>query len=209
MRPRLTGAFVPAARPTAVRSLPTHPASRAVPRVGRRVAAVATALRALRALSALVALPGWLAAQGAVAPRPNVPTAPAPAWRVTLTAFRNPGTGLEVRRGALVLFAGHYPTVIRRDSVRGTTHFARVGAGLVVRPDATTAPYASLSWAVSASRGWPSSALVDAGVRQRLGREGLARRITGRLGAALLVAPNAPGGTAVRVNPTIGAGLDL
>jgi hypothetical protein len=50
---------------------------------------------------------------------------------------------------------------------------------------------------------------VDAGVRQRLGREGLARRITGRLGAALLVAPNAPGGTAVRVNPTIGAGLDL
>jgi hypothetical protein len=213
MRPRLTGAFVPAARPTAVRSLPTHPASRAVPRVGRRVgrrvAAVATALRAL---SALVALPGWLAAQGAVeAPRPNVPTAPAPApaWRVTLTAFRNPGTGLEVRRGALVLFAGHYPTVIRRDSVRGTTHFARVGAGLVVRPEATTAPYASLSWAVSASRGWPSSALVDAGVRQRLGREGLARRITGRLGAALLVAPNAPGGTAVRVNPTIGAGLDL
>ena len=173
---------------------------------------MATALRALRALSALsalVALPGWLAAQGAVAPRPNVPTAPAPAWRVTLTAFRNPGTGLEVRRGALVLFAGHYPTVIRRDSVRGTTHFARVGAGLVVRPEATTAPYASLSWAVSASRGWPSSALVDAGVRQRLGREGLARRITGRLGAALLVAPNAPGGTAVRVNPTIGAGLDL
>jgi hypothetical protein len=128
-----------------------------------------------------------------------------------MTLFRNPATGLEVRRGAVVLFAGHYPTVFRRDGRRQTTHFARAGAGLVGRPEAATAPYASLSWAVSASRGWPSSALAEAGVRQRLGRDGVARRLTARLGAAVLVAPNAGADrrTAVRVNPTVGAGFDL
>jgi hypothetical protein len=135
-------------------------------------------------------------------------------WRVTATAFRNPGTGVELRRGALLLFAGHYPTVFRRDGGDRTTHFARAGVGLIGRAEERTAPYASLSWAVSASRGWPSSAIAEGGVRQRLGGRGVARRLTARLGAALLVAPRAGaasrgGGVAVRLNPTVGLGFDL
>jgi hypothetical protein len=155
-------------------------------------------------LAALVSAPP---AGGQPTPAPDSPpNVRPPRWGATLTAFRNPGTGLELHRGPVAVFAAHYPTVIRRDGRSRSTSFARLGAAWVFRDRAATAPYVSASWAASLTRGWDNSLLGEAGIRQRLARGGTAHRLTGRLGAAVLVAPST---RATRVNPTIGLGFDL
>lgn len=160
-----------------------------------------------------------LAAQHALTPATALRSAHTPtsrgesggeSWQLTVTVFRNPGTGLELRRGAFMVFAGHYPTIIRRDDWRGddrpTTHFLRFGAGLALRPQSMTSPYASVSFANSRSEEWSDSWILDGGVRQRLGRNGWAHRATGRLGVGWLRSSER---SATRVNPTVGLGWDL
>ncbi len=142
---------------------------------------------------ALIAGPSVALAQPAPAP-----TASPDRWRVTMTLFRSPGTGLQVARGHLALFVAHYPTVILREGEQRTTHFIRAGGAYYVAPHAATSPYASLSIAPSLTKGWSTSALADVGVRRMF-----SRRYSGQIGVAVL---HAPGLSATRVNPTIGLG---
>ncbi|MCU0634489.1 MAG: hypothetical protein MUE41_06415 [Gemmatimonadaceae bacterium] len=121
-------------------------------------------------------------------------------WRVTLTVFRSPGTGVQVSRGRLAVFAGHYPTIFRRDGADRTTHFVRMGVAAYASTRLSS-PYVSLSLAPSLTRGWPTSGLLDAGWRQ-----GFGSRVSGQLGVALLAAPSL---RTSRVNPTIGLGVKL
>jgi hypothetical protein len=121
-------------------------------------------------------------------------------WRVSLTLFRSPGTGIQVQRGKVALFAVHYPTIFERDGAQRTTHFVRIGVAAYARTTITS-PYLSVSVAPSLTRGWPTSALLDAGWRQ-----GITDRLSGQLGAALLVAPSL---RTTRINPTIGLGVKL
>ncbi|QJR35558.1 hypothetical protein [Gemmatimonas groenlandica] len=120
-------------------------------------------------------------------------------WRVTLTIFRSPGTGLQVSKGHLAAFVAHYPTVIKRDGAQRGTQFVRLGLAAYARPDARTSPYASVSFAPSLTKGWSNSALADVGARQRFGS-----RYSGQLGVALLYAPHTK---QTRVNPTVGLGV--
>jgi hypothetical protein len=143
---------------------------------------------------ALLAVPSVAFAQ--TASSPSAPSSDS--WRVTLTVFRSPGTGLQLSKGHLAVFAGHYPTVIQREGEQRTTHFVRMGAAYYVAPSATTSPYASLSIAPSLTDGWSTSGLADVGVRRMF-----SRRYSGQLGVAML---HAPGMNATRVNPTIGFG---
>jgi hypothetical protein len=136
----------------------------------------------------------------ALSAQPTQPSDTAARWRVTLTLFRSPGTGVQLSRGRLAVFAAHYPTVFRRDGADRTTHFVRVGVAAYAstRP---SSPYVSLSLAPSLSSGWPMSGLIDAGWRQ-----GFGSRVSGQLGAALLVAPSL---RTSRINPTVGLGVRL
>jgi hypothetical protein len=120
-------------------------------------------------------------------------------WRVTLTIFRSPGTGLQLSRGHFAAFAAHYPTVIERDGKQRDTQFLRFGIAAYAAPDARTSPYASLSFAPSLTKGWSNSGLVDVGLRQQF-----TDRFNGQLGMALLYAPQS---RETRVNPTIGLGV--
>ncbi len=122
-------------------------------------------------------------------------------WRVTLTIFRSPGSGLQVSRGHLAAFVAHYPTIITRDGKQRNTQFIRIGVAAYARPDARTSPYVSLSYAPSLTKGWANSALFDVGARQRFGS-----RFSGQLGAAVLYAPET---RQTRVNPTIGLGVQF
>jgi hypothetical protein len=121
-------------------------------------------------------------------------------WRVTLTVFRSPGTGLQVSRGRLAVFAAHYPTVFRRDGADRTTHFVRLGVAAYASTRSSS-PYVSLSVAPCLTERWPTSGLLDAGWRQ-----GFGTRVTGQLGVALLVAPSL---RMSRINPTVGLGVRL
>lgn len=147
-----------------------------------------------RYLMALALLAGTAAAQ------PTVPDADSARWRVTLTVFRSPGTGLQLSRGRLAVFAAHYPTIFRRDGADRTTHFVRVGVA-AYGSTRLSAPYVSLSIAPSLTRGWSTSGLLDAGWRQ-----GFGDRVSGQLGVALLANPAR---RTTRVNPTIGLGVRL
>jgi hypothetical protein len=120
-------------------------------------------------------------------------------WRVTLTIFRSPGTGLQLSRGHFAAFAAHYPTVIKRDGKQRDTQFLRFGVAAYAAPDARTSPYASLSFAPSLTKGWSNSGLADVGLRQQF-----TDRFNGQLGVALLYAPQS---RETRVNPTIGLGV--
>lgn len=122
-------------------------------------------------------------------------------WRVTVTLFRSPGTGLQISRGHLAAFVAHYPTVIKRDGEQRGTQFIRIGVAAYGRPDARTSPYASLSYAPSLTKGWANSTLFDVGARQRFGN-----RYSGQLGAAVLYAPQSK---QTRFNPTVGLGVQF
>jgi len=129
------------------------------------------------------------------------PTVASNDWRVTLTIFRSPGTGLQISKGHLAAFVVHYPTVIKRDGEQRNTNFLRVGLAAYAKPDDRTSPYASLSFAPSLTRGWSNSMLAEVGVRQRFGS-----RYKGQLGAAVLYAPHTK---QTRLNPTIGLGVQF
>ncbi len=120
-------------------------------------------------------------------------------WRVTLTVFRSPGTGIQLSKGHMAVFVGHYPTVIKRDGKQRDTQFIRMGVAYYVAPDATNSPYASASFAASLTAGWANSALGDVGIRHMF-----SKRYSGQLGVAVLHA-SASGQT--RVNPTVGLGV--
>lgn len=123
----------------------------------------------------------------------------ADAWRATLTIFRSPGTGVQLSKGHLAVFAGHYPTVIKRDGENRDTQFLRVGVAYYLAPEARTSPYGSLSLAPTLSKGWSNSALADIGVRRHF-----TARFSGQLGVAVL---HAPALHETRVNPTVGFGV--
>jgi hypothetical protein len=122
-------------------------------------------------------------------------------WRVTMTLFRSPGSGVQISRGHLAAFVAHYPTVIKRNDKQRNTQFVRIGVAAYARPDARTSPYVSLSYAPSLTKGWANSALFDLGARQRLGN-----RFSGQLGAAVLYAPET---RQTRFNPTVGLGVQF
>src|SRR5688500_11309321 len=127
------------------------------------------------------------------------PTRDASNWRVTLTVFRSPGTGVQVSKGNFAGFLAHYPTVIKRDGELENIQFVRMGVAWYAAPDESNSPYLSLSFAPSLSRGWSNSSIVDAGLRHMF-----TERISGQLGVAMLYAP---GSRETRVNPTIGLGV--
>jgi hypothetical protein len=136
-------------------------------------------------------------AQSADAPSPSMVRSGD--WHVTLTLFRSPGTGLQVSKGHFAAFVGHYPTVIERDGERRTTHFLRMGASYYANPAGSNSPYASVSIAPSLTEGWPTSGIVDVGMRHFFGS-----RLSGQLGVATLYAPSI---RATRLNPTVGMGV--
>lgn len=148
-------------------------------------------------LLASFAVPFTLRAQSA--PSATSPMLRDDAWRVTLTVFRSPGTGLMVSRGHFAAFAGHYPTVIPRDGVNRNTNFVRFGVAAYATPAARNSAYVSLSMASSLSRGWANSGLVDVGMRRMF-----TETLSGQLGVAVLHAPST---SATRVNPTVGFGV--
>ena len=127
------------------------------------------------------------------------PTEDASDWRVTLTVFRSPGTGLQLSKGNFAGFLAHYPTVIKRDGELENIQFLRLGVAWYAAPDESNSPYVSLSIAPSLSRGWSNSGIADAGMRHMF-----TERISGQVGVAVLYAP---GSRATRVNPTIGLGV--
>lgn len=130
---------------------------------------------------------------------PLTPTVAANDWRVTLTIFRSPGTGIQISKGRLAAFVAHYPTVFERDGEQRGTQFIRTGVAMYGSADARTTPYVSLSVASSLTAGWSNSGLLDVGVRRNLGD-----RYSGQLGAAVLYAPHTK---RTRVNPTVGMGV--
>jgi hypothetical protein len=138
-------------------------------------------------------------AQTTATPPADAPIVADNKWRVTLTIFRSPGTGLQVSKGHFAAFVAHYPTIIKRDGEQRNTNFLRIGVAAYARPDARTSPYASLSFAPSLTKGWSNSVLADVGVRQRFGS-----RYSGQLGAAVLYAPAS---RQSRLNPTVGLGV--
>lgn len=160
---------------------------------------IATTMRNLLLAALLASLPLSAGAQSS-APQPASTIAPDD-WRVTVTLFRSPGTGVQVSRGHLAAFVAHYPTVIRRDGEQRGTQFVRIGVAAYARPDGRTSPYVSLSYAPSLTKGWANSALFDVGARQRFGN-----RYSGQLGAAVLYAPQ---GKQTRFNPTVGLGVQF
>jgi hypothetical protein len=156
-------------------------------------------MRRILALALVSLLPALGRAQSPTGAASNAPTVAANDWRVTLTIFRSPGTGVQVSKGHFAAFVAHYPTVIKRDGAQRNTNFLRIGVAAYARPDARTSPYASLSFAPSLTRGWSNSMLADVGVRQRFGS-----RYSGQLGAAVLYAPASK---QTRLNPTVGLGV--
>lgn len=154
-------------------------------------------MRFLTTLVLLALVPYAAHAQSAEPPRPSMTGQQA--WRATLTIFRSPGTGVQLSKGYLAVFLGHYPTVIKRDGEQRATQFVRMGVAYYVAPHAATSPYASLSFAPSLTRGWSNSGIADVGVRRMV-----TRRFSGQLGIAVL---HAPGSHETRVSPTIGLGV--
>ncbi len=151
---------------------------------------------------ALVSLVPALTQAQSVTGSPSVsPTVARNDWRVTLTIFRSPGTGVQISKGHLAAFAGYYPTVIKRDGEQRNTNFLRVGIAAYAKPNDRTSPYTSLSFAPSLTKGWSNSVLADVGVRQRFGS-----RYSGQLGAAVLYAPHTK---QTRLNPTVGLGVQF
>lgn len=135
-------------------------------------------------------------AQSAATQRPTERTND---WRVTLTVFRSPGTGIQVSKGNFAGFLAHYPTVINRAGELESIEFLRLGVAWYAAPDESNSPYVSLSFAPSLSRGWSNSGIADAGLRHMFND-----RISGQVGVAMLYAP---GSRETRVNPTIGLGV--
>ena len=156
-------------------------------------------MRMLLCAALIASLPLSAGAQSP-APPPNSTIASGD-WRATVTLFRSPGTGLLISRGHLAAFLAHYPTVIKRDGEQRGTQFIRIGVAVYGRPDASTSPYMSLSYAPSLTKGWANSALFDVGARQRFGN-----RYSGQLGAAVLYAPQS---RQTRFNPTVGLGVQF
>lgn len=157
-------------------------------------------MRALLAVSLLLAVHPSIAKAQSV-PVPDLAKVRSDEWRVTVTLFRSPGTGLQVARGNFAAFLVHYPTVIRRDGEQRNTNFLRLGVAAYARVDAPTSPYLSVSFAPSLTKGWANSGILEIGARQRLGD-----RYVGQLGAAVL---HAPATNQTRVNPTIGLGVQF
>jgi len=154
-----------------------------------------------RILSVLLVSLSPIALRAQTAPVAPASTVSQRDWRVTLTLFRSPGTGVQVSKGHFAAFAAHYPTIIKRDGEQRNTNFLRFGLAAYARPEARTSPYVSLSFAPSLTKGWSNSGLFDAGLRQRFGS-----RYSGQLGAAVLYAPQSK---QTRVNPTIGLGVQF
>lgn len=120
-------------------------------------------------------------------------------WRIAITVFRSPGTGIQLSKGHLAAFVVYYPTVISREGEALSTQFVRVGMAYYGSAEARTTPYLSLSIAPSLTRGWSTSGIAETGLRQMFGR-----RFSGQLGVAVLHELDSK---ATRVNPTIGAGV--
>jgi hypothetical protein len=158
------------------------------------------AMRMLLVTALIASYPQSARAQSS-APLPSPTITQDNDWRVTVTLFRSPGTGLQISRGHLAAFVAHYPTVFKRDGKQQGTQFVRIGVAAYARPDSRTSPYMSLSYAPSLTKGWANSALFDVGARQRFGN-----RYSGQLGAAVLYAPR---GRQTRVNPTVGLGVQF
>ena len=150
-------------------------------------------------LLASLAIPLKLHAQSA--PTQTSPMLQDGSWRVTLTLFRSPGTGLMVSKGHLAAFVGHYPTVIPRDGEIRNTNFIRFGVAAYATPEKRNSAYASASVGASLTRGWGNSVLLDVGMRRMF-----TSRFSGQLGVAALHAPST---SATRVNPTVGFGVQF
>ncbi len=133
------------------------------------------------------------------ASRADVASAAHP-FSVSLTVFRNPATGVEVRYGPLAAHAGYYPTIIPRNGENRNTEFVRLGAAAFLR-ERGISPYLAASYLVSLTDGWADSVLLEGGALAPV-----YRGIGIRLGAAVLVPTD---GERVRLNPTIGASLRL
>ncbi len=147
-------------------------------------------------LASLV-LPFTLRAQSAPSQAPTMLRNDA--WRVTLTIFRSPGTGVMVGKGMFAAFVGHYPTAIPFNGEVKNLNFVRYGVTAYASPASRTSAYLSLSAASSLTKGWANSAMVDVGVRRMF-----TPRFSGQLGAAVLHAPST---NATRFNPTVGFGV--
>jgi len=150
-------------------------------------------------LLASLAIPLILRAQSA--PTKTSPMLQAGSWRVTVTLFRSPGTGLMVSKGHLAGVVGHYPTVIPRQGEHRNANFIRFGVAVYATPEQPNSAYASASIGTSLSRGWANSVLLNVGVRRMF-----TSRFSGQLGVAVLHAPST---SASRVNPTIGFGVQF
>lgn len=150
----------------------------------------------------LAAAPSAFAQPSRLSPAAPLADAPpaAPPLSMSLTVFRNPATGVEVRYGALAAHAGYYPTIIPRDGKNRNTEFVRLGAAAFLR-ERGVSPYLAASYLVSLTDGWADSVLLEGGALAPV-----YRGFGVRLGAALLVPTD---GERVRVNPTIGASLRL
>ena len=155
----------------------------------------------MRSLITLLLLALSTNAANAQASEMQRPTKVANDWRVTLTVFRSPGTGVQVSKGNFAGFLAHYPTVIKLDGELENIQFLRLGVAWYAAPDASNSPYVSLSFAPSLSRGWSNSGIADAGLRHMF-----TERISGQVGVAMLYAP---GSRETRVNPTIGLGVSF
>jgi hypothetical protein len=157
----------------------------------------------MRALVPLVALVVILA--GLPLERTGAQSAAASAGRADyearLTVFRNPASGVEVRRNHLAIFVGFYPTILRRSDAESkhNTNWIRYG---VTYYSHTTGPsvYATISGMWSLQNDWKNGVLWDAGVRYPFGD-----RVAGRLGVAALTTTDG----LVRVNPTVGFDVPL
>jgi hypothetical protein len=94
---------------------------------------------------------------------------------------------------------GFYPTVLRREGIRGNANFIRTGVTYYLRAQGAS-PYVSPSLVWSLDPEWQSGALTEVGFRGRL-----YRGLNGRLGAAVLTTLDRQ----VRVNPTVGLDIKL
>lgn len=113
-----------------------------------------------------------------------------------ITVFRNPATGLELRRGHFGAFAGYYPTILKADGQDEgeNTNFIRMGIS-AYRKTTGWSHYAATSFVVSLDDDWKNGVLTDVGMRAPIGGW-----LHARLGVGVLTAFDGE----VRVNPTVG-----
>lgn len=146
-------------------------------------------------LAALLAIVSPVAAQSTASPEPAAERG------LSLTLFRSPATGLELRAGRGSAFAGFYPTILRADGEPegSNVNFIRAGGALYLRP-AGSSPYVATSLLWSLDDDWDHGALSEAGYRLAIGS-----RLALRAGVGVLTTFDGE----TRINPTVGATVRL